>query len=213
MKEKNSVIGIYILGSLISIIAVGLQLWVTFINREVSVLHTIIRFFSYFTILTNSLVAIYFTYLWLFPLTKLGMFFKKFSTTTAITVYIVVVGIIYNVLLRSIWPVSGWGKVADELLHSFIPIYFLVYWLFFTERKQLKWSDAIPWLYYPLAYLIYTLIRGTITHTYPYPFVNVINLGYQQTLMNCLGVGAVFYLLFMLAIALSRYRYNSNKSA
>jgi hypothetical protein len=210
VKEKKSVSGVYIFGSLISVIAVGLQLWVTLNNREVSILHTIIRFFSYFTILTNSLVAIYFTYLWLFPLTKLGMFFKKFSTTTAITVYIVVVGIIYNVLLRSIWPVTGWGKVADELLHSFIPMYFLVYWLFFTERKQLKWSDAIPWLYYPLAYLIYTLIRGTITHTYPYPFVNVNKLGYQQTLMNCLGIGAVFYGLFLLMIAISKKRTASN---
>lgn len=206
MKEKKSNSGIYMFGSLISIIAVGLQLWVTLNAREVSILHAIIRFFSYFTILTNTLVAIYFTYLWLFPATKLGQFFNKFSTTTAITVYILVVGIIYNFLLRNIWPVTGWGKVADELLHSFIPIYFLVYWLFFTERKQLKWSDAIPWLYYPLAYLIYALIRGTITHTYPYPFVNVIKLGYQQTLINCLGVGAVFYGLSLLMIAISKKR-------
>lgn len=211
MKEKKSASGIYIFGSLISIIAVGLQLWVTLNNREVSILHTIIRFFSYFTVLTNSLVVIYFTCLWLFPATKLGLFFNEFSTTTAITVYILVVGIIYNLLLRNIWPVTGWGKVADELLHSFIPVYFLVYWLFFTDRKKLEWNDALPWLYYPLAYLIYTLIRGTITHTYPYPFINVIKLGYQQTLMNCFGVGAVFYGLFMLAIVLSRYHYNRDK--
>ncbi len=210
MKEKKSIRGIYIFGSLISIIAVGLQLWVTLNNREVSILHTIIRFFSYFTILTNSLVAIYFTCIWLFPSTKLGQFFKKFNTTTAITVYILVVGIIYNILLRNIWPVSGWGKVADELLHSFIPIYFLVYWIFFTERIQLKWSDALPWLYYPLAYFIYTLIRGTITHTYPYPFINVNKLGYQQTLINCIGVGIVFYGLFLLMIAISRKRTTSN---
>ena len=210
MKEKKSISGIYIFGSLISIIAVGLQLWVTLNNREVSILHTIIRFFSYFTILTNSLVAIYFTCIWLFPSTKLGQFFKKFNTTTAITVYILVVGIIYNILLRNIWPVSGWGKVADELLHSFIPIYFLVYWIFFTERIQLKWSDALPWLYYPLAYFIYTLIRGTITHTYPYPFINVNKLGYQQTLINCIGVGIVFYGLFLLMIAISRKRTASN---
>lgn len=210
MTVKKSISSIYIFGSLISITAVGLQLWVTLSNREVSVLHTIIRFFSYFTILTNSLVAIYFTFLWLFPITKLGQFLKKFSTTTAITVYILVVGIIYNILLRNIWPVSGWGKVADELLHSFIPIYFLVYWLFFAERKQLQWSDALPWLYYPLAYFIYTLIRGTITHTYPYPFINVDKLGYQQTLINCLGIGIVFYGFFLLMIAISRKRLPSN---
>ncbi len=206
VKEKKSHTGIYIFGSLISITAVALQFWVTLNAREVSVLHTIIRFFSYFTILTNSLVAIYFTCLWLFPLTRLGLFFKQFSTTTAITVYILVVGIIYNLLLRNIWVVTGWGKVADELLHSFIPIYFLMYWIFFAERQKLKWGHALPWLYYPLVYLVYTLIRGTITHTYPYPFINVSKLGYQQTLINCLGVGLVFYGLFLLMIAISRRR-------
>lgn len=211
MKEKKLNSGIYIFGSLISILAVGLQLWVTFNAREVSILHTIIRFFSYFTILTNSLVAVYFTCLWLFPLTKLGQFFKKFSTTTAITVYILVVGIIYNLLLRNIWPVAGWGKVADELLHSFIPVYFLIYWLFFTQREKLSWSAPLPWLIYPTAYLIYTLIRGTITNTYPYPFINVTKLGYQQVWINCIGVGLLFYLLFMLAVSSSRYLFDRNK--
>ena len=139
MKEKKST-SIFIFGSLISILAVSLQLWITLNNREVSILHSLIRFFSYFTILTNSLVAIYFTCLWLFPSSKPGLFFNKFSTTTAITVYILVVGIIYNLLLRNIWTVSGWGKVADELLHSFIPVYFLIYWIFFTEKEKLKWS-------------------------------------------------------------------------
>lgn len=204
MKEKKSTGSIFIFGSFIGIIAVGLQLWVTLTSREVSILHSLIRFFSYFTILTNSLVAIYFTCLWLFPSSKPGLFFSKFSTTTAITVYILVVGIIYNLLLRNIWPVTGWGKVADELLHSVIPVYFLIYWIFFTEKEKLQWKHALPWLYYPLAYLVYTLIRGTITHTYPYPFINVIKLGYPQALINCLGVGLVFYGLFLIMIAISR---------
>ncbi|MEN9297754.1 MAG: hypothetical protein RLZZ429_67 [Bacteroidota bacterium] len=209
MKEKKST-SIFIFGSLISILAVSLQLWITLNNREVSILHSLIRFFSYFTILTNSLVAIYFTCLWLFPSSKPGLFFNKFSTTTAITVYILVVGIIYNLLLRNIWTVSGWGKVADELLHSFIPVYFLIYWIFFTEKEKLKWSHSLAWLYYPLAYLVYTLIRGTITNTYPYPFINVSKIGYPQTLINCLGVGLVFYSLFMIMIAISR-RLKSDK--
>ncbi len=209
LKKESQRIA-YSLGSIISITAVLLQLWVTLNAREVSVLHTIIRFFSYFTILTNSLVAIYFTCLWLFPNTNAGQFFKKFSTTTAITVYILVVGIIYNLLLRNIWVVTGWGKVADELLHSVIPLYFLIYWIFFSDRKELRWKDSLPWLWYPSIYFAYTLIRGTITHTYPYPFIDVNKLGYQQTLINCLGVGLVFYGLFLLMIAISKKRAPSS---
>ena len=33
-------------------------------------------------------------------------------------------------------------------------------------------------------YLVYTLIRGTIVSFYPYPLVNVNNLGYQKNLIN-----------------------------
>jgi len=203
LKERSKRI-VYFLGSVIAIIALTLQLWVTMNTRQVSVLHTVIRFFSYFTILTNTLVAIYFTYLWLFPETRAGQFLKKFSTTTAITVYILVVGIIYNLLLRNIWVVTGWAKVSDELLHSVIPLYFLTYWIFFAERKKLAWQDAFSWLLYPICYLAYTLIRGTITHTYPYPFIDVNKLGYQQTLINCVAVGLVFYGLFLLMIAISK---------
>lgn len=201
-KESQRIV--YALGSIIAITAVILQLWLTLNAREISVLYTIIRFFSYFTILTNSLVAVYFTSLWIFPHTNAGQFFKKFSTTTAIAVYILVVGIIYNLLLRNIWVVTGWGKVADELLHSFIPLYFLMYWFFFTERKRLVWKDALNWLLYPMGYFIYSLIRGTITNTYPYPFIDVNKLGYQQTLINCLGVGLLFYGLCLSFIAISR---------
>lgn len=203
MKKQSQVL-VYSFGSVIAIVAIALQLSVILSTRQVSVLHTIIRFFSYFTILTNSLVAVYFTCLWLFPDTKIGQFFKRFSTTTALTVYILVVGIIYNLLLRNIWVVTGWGKVADELLHSFIPFYFLIYWIFFADRNKLAWKDALSWLLYPMGYFIYTLIRGTITHTYPYPFIDVNKLGYQQTLINCLGIGLVFYGLFLFFIAINR---------
>lgn len=193
-----------LLGGLIGWTAILLQLYVTLENRQVSVLYSLIRFFSYFTILTNTLVAINFTALWLFPLSSPAAFFKKYTTTTAIMVYILVVGIIYNVLLRGIWPVSGLGKLADELLHSFIPLFYWVYWFFIAERKKLFWKNAIYWMGYPVVYLVYTLFRGTITHTYPYPFIDVNVLGYQQVIVNCIGVGVLFYLLFILSIGVTR---------
>lgn len=201
-----------VLGSLIGWTAILLQLYVTLENRQVSVFHSLIRFFSYFTILTNTLVAINFTVLWLFPLSSAAAFFKKYTTTTAIMVYILVVGIIYNVLLRGIWPVSGLGKLADELLHSFIPLFYLVYWLFIAERKKLFWKDAIYWMGYPAVYLVYTLLRGTITHTYPYPFIDVNVLGYRQVIFNCIGVGVLFYLLFILSIGVIRFISKEEKT-
>ncbi|MFZ5976285.1 MULTISPECIES: Pr6Pr family membrane protein [unclassified Hydrotalea] len=33
------------------------------------------------------------------------------------------------------------------------------------------------WLIYPLLYLVYILIRGSFSGFYPYPFVNVLQIG------------------------------------
>jgi hypothetical protein len=45
--------------------------------------------------------------------------------------------------------------------------------------------DVTAWLAYPLAWLVYTLVRGASTDWYPYPFVNVDQLGYDGVLVRC----------------------------
>ncbi|MFZ1517670.1 MAG: Pr6Pr family membrane protein, partial [Ignavibacteriaceae bacterium] len=78
------------------------------INSKVAALPELItRYFSYFTILTNLIVAIYCTVLLLNPRSKPGTFFASYRTSTAITVYILIVGIIYNIILRFIWNPQG----------------------------------------------------------------------------------------------------------
>lgn len=175
---------------------IGIQLNYTLETRQLSVLHSLIKFFSYFTILTNLMVAIYFSAIVFAPNSAIAIFFRKYSRTTAIAVYILVVGIIYNISLRSIWTFTGWSRLSNELLHTITPLYFLVYWLFITEKEKLSFRSIRYWMIYPLVYLIYTLIRGTIVHSYPYPFVDVNALGYTHVLLNCLAVAAVFFVLF-----------------
>ncbi len=116
------------IGMVIGWFAVIFQLWLIIINRTVSIPETIIRFFSFFTILTNILVALCFTFLLLKPNTKWGIFFSKPATLTAITLYIAVVGIIYNVILRFLWSPKGLQLIVDELLHSVIPVWFILSW-------------------------------------------------------------------------------------
>ena len=50
-----------VVGALMGWFAVGLQFYLVIVNRVESLPETMIRFFSYFTILTNILVALYFT--------------------------------------------------------------------------------------------------------------------------------------------------------
>lgn len=106
-------------GAVLVWFAVFLQLYLIVINRTASVTETIIRFLSYFTILTNILVALFFT-AHIMP-GKRSMFWFFSRSATAITVYITVVGLVYQVLLRRLWSPTGLQWVADELLHSVVP--------------------------------------------------------------------------------------------
>lgn len=189
-------------GACLSWAGIIIQLTDMLMNRQQLLLASLIKFFSYFTILTNLLVAIYFTSLLFFKQASITQFFRKYTTTTAITVYILVVGIIYNLLLRQIWTFTGWGRISNELLHTITPIYFLWYWFFMVQKSKLHFRSSIYWTIYPLAYMVYTLIRGTFSHTYPYPFIDVNILGYPRVFINCIGVAVVFLVLFYIFIVI-----------
>ncbi len=164
----------------------------------------VIKFFSYFTILTNLLVAFSLSVSFAGPTTGLSRFFAGVSTRSAITVYILAVGIIYNLVLRSLWNPRGAQLAADVLLHQVTPAAYTLYWLFFVKKGQLKWNQPLNWLIYPVVYLIYVLIRGEITGQYPYPFVDISQIGYQQAFLNILAVAGAFVLLSALLLVTDR---------
>lgn len=130
--QKQSIRFISLIGAVIGWFAIIIQLYLIIANRVVSVPGTLLRFFSFFTINTNILVALCFTFIFLKSKSRLGKFFQQPSTITAIVVYITIVGIVYNVILRSTWDPQGLAMVADELLHSLIPVLFIFFWLLFV---------------------------------------------------------------------------------
>ncbi|HAO45840.1 MAG TPA: Pr6Pr family membrane protein [Ferruginibacter sp.] len=181
------------------------QLYLIIQNRLVPVPETIIRYFSFFTILTNLLVAVCVSFLWIKPASKPGHFFARQTTLTAITVYIVIVGVVYNAILRFLWNPQGLQYITDELLHTVIPLLFLLCWILFVSKNELEYRHAFVWLLYPLVYLVWTFIHGAITAYYPYPFVNVTELGYRRVLINCGGLFIAFLGLSLFLVAAGKY--------
>jgi len=102
-------------------------------NRKADVGETIIRFFSFFTILTNLLVAIFATLKLFVKNDKHTSWLLNYRAETAITLYIVIVGLVYNIIIRFIWNPTGLQMVVDELLHTVIPLLFLGYWIAFLD--------------------------------------------------------------------------------
>lgn len=173
-----------ILGLSIGWFAIVAQFILMLLNRQVGVFETIVRFFSFFTILTNILVALFFT-VSVFKTNKspFNIFLKK-GTLTAITAFILIVGLVYQIALRDIWNPTGLQRVVDELLHTIIPLFMLGYWSRNIKRDELRLKPIFLWLLYPVFYLIFVFVRGHFSGFYPYPFLNVSEIGYENTLLN-----------------------------
>jgi len=199
------------IGATLTWFAVVLQFYLIIINRVESVLETIIRYFSFYTILTNILVALALTVLLLKPNSRWGNFFSRANVLIAITIYITVVGALYNLILRQIWNPEGLQRIADELLHVVTPLLFIIYWSIFAPKSGLRWKNAFPWLIYPFVYAVCVLSRGALSGFYPYPFINVNTLGYRMVLLNSVGLFIGFFLLSLLFIATAQVLNRSER--
>lgn len=209
MEQQTSRIKLMFLAivSLAAWFALGLQfniLIIVSLAKGATLISAIGKFFSYFTILTNILVALTFTVLWFKPAFAWGKFFSRPTVLTAVTVYISFVGISYSLLLRHIWDPQGWHLLADELLHTIIPALVVLYWLLFVPKTGLQWKNTPYWLLYPLVYVPYVLVRGELTGSYPYHFVDISDLGYSQALLNGVTLIFAFFLLSLLFVAIAK---------
>ena len=183
--------------------ALILQFYLMLTNSKNGIAFTITNYFSFFTILTNTLVTIFY-FSMLLPKSKAHAFFSKPGHSTAVTLYILIVGLVYQLILRFTWSPEGIAMIVDELLHSVNPLLFLIAWIFIFKKNNLNWSLLLKWLIYPLAYLVYSLIRGSIVNWYPYPFIDVTKIGIQQSLVNSLMVTAMFVLIGSLLLAVEK---------
>ncbi|WP_144153186.1 Pr6Pr family membrane protein [Paraburkholderia sp. BCC1885] len=174
--------------------------------RGLGVIDGIERISSYLTNLTIFAVAVSFSCVALRARSAPGRFFRKPPVLTAIVVYIVFVGLAYNFLLRHVWTPSGYRALLNEVLHTVVPLLCALYWLLFVPRFHLLLRDCLFWLIYPLAYLAMTLWRGSETDFYPYPFIDVSELGYERVLINTVLLLFGFVVLMGVFIAINHRR-------
>ncbi len=185
--------------------ALALQLYITIQSRianDVSITGGVFNFLSYFTILTNMLIAFGLTVCLVKPRSGIGNFFSAPSTQSGMVVYIVVVGIVYNMVLKDLWNPKGLQLIADIILHYAIPIAYVLYWLGFVKKGSLNWTHPFKWLIYPLFYLLYVLIRGAIIGRFPYPFLDVSQLGIERVSTTVLFMTGTFTGLGLLLLFL-----------
>ena len=171
---------------------------------DISPIGRTVRFLEYFTILTNLMVAITSTVSLIAPSTGIGRFFSRPGVRTAVAVYIALVGLVYNVILQGLNEFTGAAWIADFLTHDAVPVLYVIYWLLFVPKGELTWRMPFAWIVYPLVYVPFVLVRATTTGRYPYPFLDVGQLGLSAVLFNTLLLTFVFLFLGLVFVMADR---------
>lgn len=185
--------------------ALGLQYWLeVHLPRGPGLLASTINFFSYFTILANTAAAFAMLLPLIAPHSLPGRFLLEPSVRTAIAGYLIVVAATYFFFLRFIGDDYGLERLADRLMHYVTPLLFMIDWIAFVPKGRVPWSMVGTSLLAPLGYAVWTLVHGAVANWYPYPFVNMRSLGYQQGLENMAGFVVVFAGIALALVALDR---------
>lgn len=127
-----------------------------------------VNFFSYFTNLSNIIGGAVFVYS---GLRKTESVFVDLVRGAA-TVYLATTGVVYNLLLTEADALGVVLPWVNFVIHLLMPIAAVVDWLARPPNHQLWMRQTWVWTVFPIAYLIYSLIRGAVTGWYPYPFLN-----------------------------------------
>jgi hypothetical protein len=185
----------------------GIQQYLIFYSRwtaDASLLGGLVSFFSFFTVLTNTLAVVVLSYALVSRPSAGRRFFLQPAVSSGVAVSIVVVGLAYSLLLRHLWSPQGFQFIADELLHDVMPLLFLGYWWCCVPKGTLRFKHIGLWVIYPLVYFAYVLLRGHLLGQYQYPFIDVATLGYPQVLLNAGGILAGFVVIALVIVGLDK---------
>jgi hypothetical protein len=180
--------------------ALALQLYLLLrVNAQAAIWipETLVRYLSYFTILSNLLAASVLTSA---ALAQRDTFLSRHSVRTAVAVYITMVAIVYVTLLRQLWQPQGAQWLADVLLHYAMPAIYLLFWFAFQKKGGLEWPDAVAWLGFPILFAIFALIRGSLSGFYPYPFLDLSKLSAERVALNSFGMFVCFLVVGMIYV-------------
>jgi hypothetical protein len=159
-------------------------------------------YFSFFTVLTNILVAVTLTTSLRPTRTHAMEFFARPNVQTGIAASIALVGAIYVLLLRNVWNPQGLQLVANILLHYTMPVLFVVFWWITVPARDVSRSNIWLWMLYPIVYFLLAMARGVTSGVYPYPFIDAGQIGFARAFGNAFAIllGFISMSLFFVAV-------------
>jgi hypothetical protein len=163
-----------------------------------------VNFFSYFTVLANGAAALAMLLPVIASDSRLGRFFSAPSVRSAIAGYLIIVAATYFLFLRHVGDDQGLERIADQLLHYLTPVLFLLDWLAFVPKGHVPLTIIGSSLIPPIVYGIWTVVHGSRSGWYPYPFLNLKALGYHAAFVNMATVLVVFTTVAVILVVVDR---------
>lgn len=143
------------------------------------------RLFSYFTIDSNIVVLVVSVLLVLDPL-RHGTWWSvaRLNALLAITI----TGLVFDIVLAPDVHLTGGALIATIGFHYIAPWAAVLGWLIFGPRPAFRWSTIPGAFILPVIWLIYIFTQGAFTDWYPYPFLDVTDIGYVRAIVNAILV-------------------------
>ncbi|MDR6866955.1 hypothetical protein J2Y69_001554 [Microbacterium resistens] len=144
----------------------------------------IVNFFSYFTILSNvfAVIGLGIAGAWSLARGRDGRTEPRGLSVllACVATFMIVTGIVYNLLLRNIAQVGISAPWINEVLHVLGPLLLLADVFFAPSRRRLGWGVLGAIAAFPIAWVVYTLLRANAITApttgnpwwYPYPFLD-----------------------------------------
>jgi hypothetical protein len=194
----------HIVTFVVAVVALVLQLVLILLGQNIldsssvttGLLEQVRRYFCYFTIQSNLLVAVA---MFMIITGRTGtQLFRVVRLASLIG--ITVTGVVAAIALPPSPNYTVANVICDRLLHIVVPVLTFVGWIAFGPRGLVTRRDLLPSLIWPIAWLVATLALAPLTHFYPYPFLNVEVIGWGRVLVNCLAIAVLFLVLAALAL-------------
>jgi hypothetical protein len=181
-----------------AIVVIAAITYQVFLNID-SGLFRPLRFFAFFTILSNTFGAV--LWLWLAVTWRRQRTRRVDLLRGAATLYLVVTFVVVVILLSGAELQVADPRV-DFVVHKLFPVLVVVDWLLDPPETDLRMTDVILWLIFPLAWIGLTLIRGAVDGWYPYPFLDPDSGGYRSVGYHVIAILAGFVVIAGLIVAL-----------
>jgi len=165
--------------------------------------HNVFRpgeYFAYFTIQSSMIAAVTLAVAGWWRLGGYPETLLLARVRLSVVCYSSVTAIVYNALLRGLPPAAAdagyhWPVIPNEILHVWAPLLIALDFVITASSARLRWRSVFAVLLYPVAWILFSVVRGLATNWWPYWFLNPTEPGGVVGMLNYVVGIAVFMLI------------------